>query len=63
MVLLLSAFNIVLLEVGTILGKDVGRFVKFFIVPLHIFLCDTNKSVKELCNDVFLVCAVFFSHG
>ena len=50
MVLLLSVCDIVLLEAGTILGKDVGRFVKFFIVPLHIFLCDTNKSVKELCH-------------
>ena len=55
--------DVVLLDVGTILGKDVGRFVKFFIIPLHIFLCDTNKSVKEFCNEVFLVCAVLFTHG
>lgn len=44
-----------LLEAGTILGSDVGHFVKFFIVPLHVFMCDANTSVKQFCNEVFLV--------
>lgn len=40
------------------LGKDVGKFVKHFIVPLQIYMCDTVASVNQTATEVFNVLLV-----
>lgn len=44
---------------GIVLGKDIGHFVKDFIVSLQIYMGDSVNSVKQVAEDVFSV--VFFS--
>ena len=48
-------WSLALKNVGKVLGKDVGKFVKHFIVPLQIYMCDTVISVNQTATEVFNV--------
>lgn len=45
-------------QVGRVLGNDVGRFVKHFIVSLQIYMCDPVPMVKQVAEEVFQVLVI-----
>lgn len=47
---------------GTVLGKDIGHFVKHFIASLQIYMGDAVNSVKQVAEDVFSVYVFFLSY-
>ena len=53
--LVLECFN-------RVLGLDIGKYVKQFIVSLQIYMGDVNASVQQLCCTLFNVTLVFQLH-
>lgn len=47
---------------GVVLGKNIGHFVKHFIVSLQIYMGDSVNSVKQVAEDVFSVDVFFLSY-
>ena len=52
----------VLQRIGQVLGKNIGPFVKHFIVPLQIYMCDTVGSVERVAKEVFQVYFIVVTH-
>ena len=50
--LVLECFN-------RVLGLDIGKYVKQFIVSLQIYMGDVNASVQQFCCTLFNVTLVF----
>ena len=42
-------------SIGSMLGNEIGPFVKLFIVSLQIYMCDTVNSIKLTAKDCFEV--------